>query len=650
MASVTDKQGNIPFFGQLSWGNLLDWLVTLCLGGIFMLTVVSLGAVRPDMQLDLLPLYSILLFLHGLWLALDDDSPKRLSHVPLWFVPGVLWVLCSVLWISPVAWRGWYELVSILGVFIVLWVLCNNVRSRAQLWLLIIMSLAPALVAVFNGFYQFFQDPGRMVGGVTGYRLEIHPEFLGRATGAFADPNTFAAFLLILLPSLLIAAAVPRFPLVLRLLFLYIALMFLGAIAFTQSYWATVMVVVLLAIVPWFCFRTLKRRSLFSLLGVTAASVVFAGMVVYHPLFKKSLQRAASEEGEGVRLVLWGEALAMVAEHPITGVGAGAYGASFEQSPRVALADVPTTPHNDYLLVFSQLGLLGVILFGVPSLYILYLAWARWRKEPYAVKLRDAKGTIMPPQRFFLSLGLAGALAFGLCLTMTFVFYVPALVIYGVLALSILIKSSFSRRITLPVSGVLRLGYFLLAACAGGSFYVLSSSKLEAQALELRGRQELEHVVDLRVHVSGNTELLDRVIRLYEDAVILDPANVDAWLGLSASICQLYFRNPADFEEIGARAIRAAGRAVELSPRYFKTWLQMGVARSFHGDGEQAEVAFIRALELAPSNSNAHYYYAAFLGTYKDRREDALNSVKQALEINPRNAAARRLQQKLLIL
>ena len=76
----------------------------------------------------------------------------------------------------------------------------------------------------------------------------------------------------------------------------------------------------------------------------------------------------------------------------------------------------------------------------------------------------------------------------------------------------------------------------------------------------------------------------------------------------------------------------------------------MGVARSFHGDGEQAEVAFIRALELAPSNSNAHYYYAAFLGTYKDRREDALNSVKQALEINPRNEAARRLQQKLLIL
>ncbi len=69
MASVIDKQGNIPLFGQLSWGNLLDWLVTLCLGGIFMLTVVSLGAVRPDMQLDLLPLYSILLFLHGLWLA-----------------------------------------------------------------------------------------------------------------------------------------------------------------------------------------------------------------------------------------------------------------------------------------------------------------------------------------------------------------------------------------------------------------------------------------------------------------------------------------------------------------------------------------------------------------------------------------------------
>lgn len=650
MASIIDKHGNIALFGRLSWGNFFDWLVTLCLGAIIVLTTVSLGGVRPDTHLVLLPLFVLLLALHGCWLALDQESPKRLSHIPLWFAPGLLWMLCSVLWISPVPWRGWYEVVYALEVFIVLWVLSNNVRSRAHLWLLIIMSLAPAFIAVFNGFYQFFQKPDRMLDAMTNFGLEIHSDFLGRATGAFADPNSFAAFLLILLPSLLIAAAVPRLPVVLRLLAFYIAIMFLGAIAFTQSYWAAALVVILLAIVPWFSFRTLKRRVLFSVLGVVLASVVFIGMVVYHPLFKKGLQRAISEEGEGVRLVLWNEALAMALEHPVTGVGAGAYGASFEQSPRVALADAPVTPHNDYLLVLSQLGLVGAVLFGAPALYIFYRAWARWREEPYEVKLRDSRGRIMPPQRFFLSLGLAGAMAFGLCLAVTFVFYVPALTLYGILTLAILIKTSFNRRITLPEHWVLRVGYAFLATCAGLSFYVLSSTKLDAQALELRARQELEHVVDLRVHVSGNTALLDRVIMLYEDAVIVDAANVDAWLGLSASICQIYFRNPADFEDIGARAIAAAEQAVDLSPRYWKTWAQLGVARSFRGEGALAEVALAKALELAPNSSNAHYYYAAYLGTYKHRREDALSFVRLALKINPRNAAARRLQQKLLIL
>ncbi len=650
MASIVDKHGNIAFFGRLSWGNFLDWLVTLCLGGIIMLTTVSLGGVRPDTHLALLPLYVLLLFLHGLWLALDRESPKRLSHIPFWFVPGLFWMLCSILWVSPVPWRGWYEMVYALEVFIVLWVLANNVRSRAHLWLLIIMSLAPSVVAIFNGFYQFFQSPDRMMSAMTDYRLELNTEFLGRATGAFADPNSFAAFLLILLPSLLIAAAVPRLPKIIRLLALYIALMFLGAVAFTQSYWATALVVLLLAIVPWFCFRTLKRRVLFSSMGIIAASLVFIGMVVFHPLFKKGLQRAVSEDGEGVRVVLWQEALAITAESPIAGVGAGAYGATFEQSPRVALADVPATPENDYLLVLSQLGLLGAVLFGLPACYVFLKSWARWRKEPYAVKLRGSSGTIMPPQRFFLSLGLAGALAFALCMAATFVFYVPALTLYGVLAFSILVKSSFNRRLTLPEHGALRLGYVLLATCAGWSFYVLGSTKLEAQALELHARQKLEHVVDMRVHVSGNTKLLDQVIILYEDAVILDDRNADAWIGLSASICQLYYRNPAEVGDIAARAIAAAERAVDLSPRYWKTWAQLGVARSFMGDALEAEASFAQALELAPNSSNAHYYYAAFLSADRDRREDALRSVRMALEINPRNAAARRLQQKLLIL
>jgi O-antigen ligase len=650
MGAIIDKHGNIAFFGRLSWGNLLDWLVTLCLSGIIMLTTVSLGGVRPDTHLVLLPLFVLMMVLHGIWLFVDREQSKRLSHVPLFFFPALLWMLYSILWVSPVPWRGWNELIYTLEAFLFFWVLCNNVRTRAHLWFLLFLSLAPSIVAIFNGFYQFFQAPDRMVGALTDYEVVLNPVFLGRATGVFADPDSFAAFLLILLPSLLIAASVKRLPKILRLLCLYIVLMFFLGIAFAQSYWASASVVVLVACVPWFCFRRLKYRVLFSCLGVCVASLVFIAMIMLHFVFSQGLERVFSEEGEGVRLVLWQEAIAMTAEHPIAGVGAGAYGAAFEQSPRVELATYPETPHNDFLLILSQFGIVGLCLLAAPTLYVFFRAWSRWRKEPFVVKLRNGTGKIMPPQRFFLSLGLAGVMAFALCMVFTFVLYVPALLLYGVLAFAILVKSSFNRLIELPSGVVLRGAYLLLASCVGWSFYVFATTQLEADALQLRAQQELEHIVDLQVHVSGDQALLDGVIVLYEDAVISDPKNVDAWIGLSAAVCQLYFRSPSNFERTAQRAVNCAQRATVLSPSYWKAWSQLGVARSFAGEAVSAEAAFVQALKLAPNNSNAHYYYAAFLSVDRDRHEQALSLVRRAMEINPHNSAARRLEQKLLIL
>ena len=650
MAGIVDKHGNVAVFGRLSLGNFIDWLVTLCLGLIILLTTLSLGGVRPDAQLAILPLFAVLLTLHGMWLAVDNASPKRLSHIPFWFIPALLWMLCSVHWFSPVPWRGWYEMIYALQAFILLWVLSNNVRSRAQLWLLIIIGLAPAPFALFNGFYQFFQEPERMLGAMTDYGLDLNAEFLGRATGAFADPNSFAVFLLILLPSLLIMTIVTRLPKILRVLAFYNALIFFVGIALTESYWASAVVVMLMAILPWFCFRRFKTCLFFSCLGVSAAAFIFTAMVIFHPLFKDGLERAQSDEGEGVRLVLWREALNLTTENLISGVGAGAYRVAFEQSPRVSLADSPETPHNDYLLFLSQLGILGVVLFGIPILYVFVCSFNLWRKEPFAVKLSNRADTIMPPQRFFLSLGLAGTIAFAICMAATFVFHVPALTLYGVLTFAILVKTTYMRKLTLPAHWIFRIEYFFLATCVGWSFYVLSSTKLEAYALELRARQHLEHVVDMRVHVSGNAKLLDQVLTLFEDAVMIDPQNADAWLGRSASLCQLYFRSPREFERIAKKAVVSAKRALEISPTYWKTWAQLGVAHSFNGEAELAEEALLKALELAPKNSNAHYYYAAFLSLDKEQGEQALISVRAALDINPKNTAARRLQQKLLIL
>ena len=81
MPSLIDKSGNIAYFGQLSLGNLVDWMVTFCLGGTIALSTLLLGGVRPDTHVWLLPLFCCLMVLHGSVVGCRKRATKaRKSH------------------------------------------------------------------------------------------------------------------------------------------------------------------------------------------------------------------------------------------------------------------------------------------------------------------------------------------------------------------------------------------------------------------------------------------------------------------------------------------------------------------------------------------------------------------------------------------
>lgn len=650
MPTLVDKSGNIDYFGHLSWGNFFDWLVTFCLGGIIALFTVSLGGVRADTHLVLLPLFALLLSLHGIWLAVDGEAQKRLSHVPFFFAPFIALAVVNVNWLSPTPWLGRMELVYGLEAFIFFWVLVNNVRTRAHLWALFVIALSPAAYALLIGFFQFFQNPGKIADSQASHSINLSGDFLGQATGSFADPNSFAVLLLILLPVFLIGGAVPRLPGILRFMCLYVALMFLIALVMTQLYWPLFVMVPIIIVIPYLCFQKWKPRVLLPIL----AAVLLLGSVVLltflHPKFQKSYVKAISPDGDAVRLVLWDGASQLIQGSPILGVGGGAFSTAFEQHPNITFEAYAQTPHNDYLLLLTEYGIAGFVLISLPVFWIFRTSVKRWRATPSRLRLKNQKGYIMPPEKFFLTVGLSGLMAFALCAFFSFVFYVPSLLLYGVLFLAILVKTSMNRLMKISSSVSARLLYALSAFVFAFVLYAHAAPMLESQALELQTRQRMEHLIDQRVHISGNTQLLKNVILKYEDAVFLDPDNVDAWIGLSAAHCQRFYQAPADFAEIGAAAVSAGKRATELGNEYALAWSQLGTAYSFSGEIELARESLTRALELAPNNSQTLYYWAAFLSHFPESRVEALRYVETALEVNPNNVAARRLQQKLLIL
>ena len=650
MPSLIDKSGNIAYFGRLSWGNFFDWLVTLCLGAIIVVFTISLGGVRADTHVLFLPLFVALTVLHFIWLAVDDEVPKRLSQVPLFFVPFIVWAVFSIYTISPVSWLGRIELIYGLEAFIFLWVMVNNVRTRAHLFVTIVMALVGAAYALLIGVYQFLQSPNKIVDSWAEHGIQLSPEFLGSATGSFADPNSFAVFLLMGLPALLIAGLVPKLPMILRIFSIYVALMFLLALAFTQLFWPIVVLSIVLFVVPVMAFRELKKRLLFPFAGLALLAVVAVTLSWLHPQFSESLDVALSPEGEAIRLDLWAGSLQVFKEAPVLGAGGGAFATVFSQSADVRLASFAQTPHNDFLLLLVQYGLVGCVLLVVPLLYVLFIGVRRWKIEPSRVRLKERKGLVMPPHVFLLSIGLAGFLMFICCAFFSFVVSVPALLLCGMFFFSIMIKSSTNRRIRLPRSAIVRVAYIVVGGALAWAFYSYSMPRLQAQATELEMRQRLDNLVEQRVHLSGNENLLLNVIARLEEAAQIDPSNADVWIGLSAAHAQRYYQNPSDFEAIAAAAIETAQRALEISDGYAVAWAQLGIAYALSGNSALAEPALLRALEMAPNDSLMHYYVAAFLSNYPERREAALQSVNQALEINASNAAARRLQQKLLIL
>lgn len=648
MPTFISKTGSIDYFGELSWANLLDWLVTFCLGGILGLTALQLGGVRPETQFALQPLYIALMAIHGLSLAAAPKESRKLNPVPFFFIPFLFWAFASVIFWTPTPWRGSYELGYFLTAFLFAWVAVNNVRTRAHLWTLIIIAIIPLGYAIFIGYYQFFQNHSIIADVSSGFPIQLNPQYYGKATGIFADPGSFATFLLMFLPCFTIAAFVPRLPFILRVLSFYMALILVVGITLTQTYWVLVSVLVIMAVVPWFCFEGVGRRYLYSGLGVASAMAVFLLMYLFNPLFEEGLANAISPQGEGIRLILWQETLGSLAQNPMFGSGAGAFSLMMETSPDLFLVERALTPHNDYFLILNEYGIIGGCLLFLPLAYVFLRAVRQWWKEPFNLKGREGK--VMSSQKFFLSLAICAAIALLLCGALHFPLYIPALLLYGALIFSILVKSSFRRTVSLPDFRFMGTVYFLLCAGAGALFWAYNSPITESRGMELMASQRLETLVERGVGLSGEFGLIDEVIEIYEDALIVNPANADAWVGLSMAICQLHYRAPADFERTGARALEAATRAYEICPEYWLFSSQLGVAYALSGEIGEARTALERAIELAPNSSNAHYYYAAFLANEPSERQQAIEQVRRALAINPHNAVARKLEQKLLIL
>jgi O-antigen ligase len=149
---------------------------------------------------------------------------------------------------------------------------------------------------------------------------------------------------------------------------------------------------ILLALLGWFAWSTLARHR--HALGkawdwrhglAILAGMAALGLVAYHTstrLHDRVAQVIAEYQAwspgqgratsTGQRLDFYYNTIQIVRDHPLTGVGSGGFPEAFKQQVQGTDVLLTNNPHNEYLLITVQTGLLGLAL-------LLYLFYTQWR-------------------------------------------------------------------------------------------------------------------------------------------------------------------------------------------------------------------------------------------------------------------------------
>ena len=152
------------------------------------------------------------------------------------------------------------------------------------------------------------------------------------------------------------------------------------------------------------------------------------------------------------------------------------------------------------------------------------------------------------------------------------------------------------------------------------------TEKVEAYQLFLNGRFH---------HRKLTPPEIKKGIAYLQQAIDTDPSYALAYTEISRAYTALALAGDMNPGEVLLKAKAAAQRAVEIDDALAEAHSSLGsVFFWYDWNWKEAEEHFIRALELDPNSSIAHFGYADFLSKM-ERPEEALAEIKRAREIEP---------------
>jgi serine/threonine-protein kinase len=139
-----------------------------------------------------------------------------------------------------------------------------------------------------------------------------------------------------------------------------------------------------------------------------------------------------------------------------------------------------------------------------------------------------------------------------------------------------------------------------------------------------------------RYHWNKRTEEgLKKSIKLFEQAIDLDPTYALAYTGMADAYLNLGGWGHLRYDEAYPRARAAAQRALAIDEALAEAHVSLAmVLKEYDWDWPAAGREYLRALELNPNYAIAHQWYGEYLGAL-GRSEEAIAAMKRAIELDP---------------
>ena len=162
-----------------------------------------------------------------------------------------------------------------------------------------------------------------------------------------------------------------------------------------------------------------------------------------------------------------------------------------------------------------------------------------------------------------------------------------------------------------------------------GRINTMPTDNLVAYDAFVRGRQLM---------ATRKSAELKQATEAFNEAVELDPEFALAWVGVADSHVLLSTYGTLNREKALSIGEAAVEKALSLNEKLGEAYASLGQIQVINQQLEEAELSYLKAIELSPNYATAYHWYSNLLGRFPLRTQQSIDITRKAVELDPRSA------------